>query len=54
MIGNCYSLISLKQAVKYLHENCLFKVDSQIFRQVIGIPIGSDPAPFFVNLFLYH
>ena len=22
--------------------------------QVIGIPMGSDPAPFFVNLFLAH
>ena len=24
-----------------------------IFRQAIGIPIRSDPAPFFVILFLY-
>ena len=23
-------------------------------RQIIGIPMGSDPAPFFANLFLYH
>ena len=22
--------------------------------QVIGLPIGSDPAPFFANLFLAH
>ena len=22
--------------------------------QVIGIPVGSDPAPFFTNLFLAH
>ena len=22
--------------------------------QVIGIPMGSDPAPFFANLFLVH
>ena len=22
--------------------------------QVIGIPMGSDPAPFFANLFLAH
>ena len=25
-----------------------------IFRQIIGIPIGSDPAPFFANLFLFY
>ena len=29
--GNRYSLTSLKQALKYLLENCFFKVDSQIF-----------------------
>ena len=22
--------------------------------QIIGIPVGSDPAPFFANLFLAH
>ena len=30
-----------------------FQVGSQIFRQVSGIPMGSDPAPFIANLFLY-
>ena len=25
----------------------------KIFCQIIGIPMGSDPAPFFANLFLY-
>ena len=48
--SNCSSLISLKQAVKYLLQNCLFKVGSQTFPQVTDIPRGSDPAPFFVNL----
>ena len=48
--SNCSSLISLKQAVKYLFQNCLFKVGSQTFPQVTDIPRGSDPAPFFVNL----
>ena len=28
-------------------------VGNKVFRQKIGIPIGSDPAPFFANLFLY-
>ena len=30
-----------------------FRVGSKSFRQVIGIPMGSDPAPFIANLFLY-
>ena len=27
---------------------------SKIFRQIIGIFLRTDPAPFFANLFLYH
>ena len=34
--------------------NCFFTLGDKIFRQVIGIPMGSDPAPFMANLFLYH
>ena len=51
---NWCSLRSLEQAVNYLLGNCFFKVGSQIFLQVIGIPVGSDPASFFANLFLFH
>ena len=43
----------IKSAVKYLLDNCFFKVGNSLFRQCIGIPMGSDPAPFFANLFLY-
>ena len=45
---------SLKLAVKYLLENCYFTIGNNVFRQCIGIPMGSDPAPFFANLFLYY
>ena len=34
--------------------NCFFTFGEHVFRQVIGIPMGSDPAPFMANLFLYH
>ena len=44
-------LTSLKQAVKDLLKKLFFKVGSQIFGQAIGIPMGSDPAPFFASLF---
>ena len=39
-------------AVKYLLQNCYFKLAYSILRQNIGIPVSSDPAPFIVNLFL--
>ena len=35
-------------------DNCYFTFGEKLFRQIIGIPMGSDPAPFFANLFLYH
>ena len=39
--------------VELLINNSFFQAGSKIFRQVIGIPMGSDPAPFFANLFLF-
>ena len=32
----------------------LDRVGNAIFRQKIGIPMGSDPASFFANLFLFY
>ena len=40
--------------MNYLIDNCYFTVRNSIFRQVIGIPEGSDTAPFITNLFLYY
>ena len=50
----CYNKQKIKDAVTYLLSNCYFHVGFKIFRQIIGIPMGSDPAPFFANLFLYY
>ena len=44
----------IKDAVSYLLSNCYFTIGKKLFRQIIGIPMGSDPAPFFANLFLYY
>ena len=52
--GITFTRESFKDAVKYLMQNCLFTLGDKIFRQVIGIPMGSDPAPFMANLFLYY
>ena len=48
-----FSKNRLKDAVRYLLNHCYFRFGNKIFRQKIGIPMGSDPAPFFANLFLY-
>ena len=52
--SRCYTKESVINAVSFLIRNCYFKFGDKLFRQDIGIPMGSDPAPFFANLFLYH
>ena len=49
-----YSKNSLKLTVKHLIKCCFFKAGNTVMRQVIGIPMGIDPAPFWANLFLYQ
>jgi len=49
-----YTNASVKEAIKFIMNNCYFTVGGSIFRQIIGIPMGSDPAPFFANFFLFH
>ena len=44
----------VKEGLKFLMNRCHFTLGKRLFRQVIGIPMGSDPAPFMANLFLYH
>ena len=49
-----YSKTSINEAMSYLIRNCYFRLGNRLFRQDIGIPMGSDPAPAFANLFLFH
>ena len=42
----------LKEVIKFLLRNYFFSIGNIIMIQVIRIPIESDPAPFFANLFL--
>ena len=49
----CLNKQQIKDAVAYLLLNCYFTIGPKIFCQIIGIPMESDPAPFFANLFLY-
>ena len=49
----CPNKQQMKDAVTYLLLNCYFTVGPKIFCRIIDIPMRSDPAPFFANLFLY-
>ena len=49
-----YDLDKILSATKFLLDNCHFKFGNKLFRQIVGIPMGSDPAPYFANLFLYR
>ena len=46
-----YSMNVVKDCLKFLIKDAYFRVGNLVFRQVNGI--GSDPAPFFANLFLF-
>ena len=48
-----YDKVNIKEAMRYLIGNAYFQVGSLLFQQIIGIPMGSDPAPFLANLFLF-
>ena len=35
-------------------SNCYFTVGDYLVQQVIGIPMGWDPAPYVANIFLFY
>ena len=49
-----YDKTKIKTASRYLKSNCYFVFGNRVFKQDIGIHKGSDPAPFFSNLFLFY
>ena len=48
-----YDKTSIMQAVNYLISQCNFSIGNALLQQIIGIPMGGDPAPFWANLFLF-
>lgn len=46
-----FSKTSLKTGINLLTDNCYFNVANVTLKQVIDIPMGTDPAPFWENLF---
>ena len=51
---NMYTGKDVKDCLTFLINNAYFRIGKTIFRQKVGIPIGSDPAPFFANMFLFY
>ena len=43
----------LLEYINFLIDNIYVTVGNDVFRQVIGIPMGTDCAPFLANLYLY-
>lgn len=44
---------TLIEYIYYLIDNIYINVGDHVFRQAIGIPMGTDCAPFLANLYLY-
>ena len=44
----------LIEMLDYLIDNIFIRVGNKVFRQTIGIPMGTDCAPLLANLFLFY
>ena len=40
--------------LEFLIDNIYIRVGKEIFRQQVGIPMGTDCAPFLANLILFY
>ena len=46
--------ITEDKLVEYLIDNIYITVGNRVFRQRVGIPMGTDCAPLLTNLFLCY
>ena len=49
----CFSDKSLIDAVLYIIDNSYISYHGHIYRQIIGIPMGTNCAPFIANIYLH-
>ena len=42
------------QSILYLIDNIYVNIGNKVFRQCVGIPMGTDCAPLLANLFLFY
>ena len=48
-----FSCRDLCRAIDFLIDNIFFRFGGKVFRQVIGIPMGTNSAPLLADLFLH-
>ena len=54
LIGdNKYTASEICEMIEFLVDNIYFRFGGQLFRQMVGIPMGTNCAPLFADLFLY-
>ena len=46
-----YGLVKMCQALTFLLDNIYINVGSKLYRQIIGIPMGTNCAPLVIDLF---
>ena len=44
----------LIEQVNYIIENAYVEFNGQIYRQIVGIPMGTNCGPYLANIFLHH
>ena len=52
--ANVYNKDQIFTMLDILIDNLFFQMGNRVYKQVIGIPMGVDPAPFMANLYLYY
>ena len=48
-----FTSLELIEAIKFIIDNSFVKFNGKIYRQIIGIPMGTSCAPHLANIFLY-
>ena len=50
---NLWSCQKVCEALTFLLENIYIRFGSKLYRQIVGIPMGTNCAPFVADLFLF-
>src|SRR5689334_9631605 len=50
--GVCLTSESICKLIDWLIDNTYVTIGDKMFKQIIGIPMGTDCAPYLANLFL--